>query len=149
MPRGAILALPVLGLEATIVPAGLDPEGRMLSPATPQTVGWFDLGPAPGGTGNAIVSGHVDWFDGTPAAFRNLKAIEPGDEILYRPSSAAEPLRFKALWSRSYLAAQAPIAEIVGQRLDAHELTLITCAGKFVFEDRNYTHRLVVRCGRV
>ncbi len=145
VPSGARLLIPSVSVDAQLIPTGLDPEGRMLSPSSPTVIGWFDLGPVPGMLGNAIFSGHLDWHDGTRAVFRNLKSIQPGDEIVYAIDDARVPVRFRALWTRTYLADQAPISEIVGQRPDYSEITLITCSGKFIFDDQNYTHRLVVR----
>ena len=50
-------------------------------------------------------------------------------------------------WQRTYVAAKAPISEILAQDLNDRELTLITCAGTFDQASRNYSHRLIVRCG--
>jgi hypothetical protein len=47
-----------------------------------QETGWYDLGPAPGQAGPAVIVGHVDSYQAPGALFR-LGALRPGDQIYF------------------------------------------------------------------
>ena len=146
LPVNARLIIRTIGVEAPVIPLGIDAQGRMLAPDGPHDVGWFELGPLPGTAGNAILTGHVDWTDGSLGVFSSLHALQPGPIVQFaNPEKGFADYLVK--WQRKYLAAQAPINEIVGQNMNERELTLITCAGTFDRQERNYSHRLIVRCG--
>jgi len=145
LPDGSLLAIAKLAVHAPVVPLGIDPQGRMLAPDNPKVVGWFELGPLPGTPGNAILTGHVDWNDGSLGVFAGLKNLAPGDGVEFHSpqQSAAE---YAVKWLRTYPADKAPVQEILGQNMDEKEMTLITCAGVFDRNLRNYSHRLIVKC---
>lgn len=145
LPRESRLLIPAIGIDAAVRPFGVDEFGRMEAPDRPEEVGWFDLGPLPGTAGNAILTGHLDWYDGSLGVFANLKSLKRDDMIEF-----ADPrgtlATYRVLWQRSYVADKAPISEIIGQNLNLREMTLITCDGTFDQAARNYTRRLIVRC---
>jgi sortase A len=139
------IAIPALGLEAPIVPVGLEEDGAMAAPADPDTVGWYELGPGIGGAGNAILAGHVDW-GGSLRAFGLLKWLEPGDEIVVSDADGTG-LTYRVIWSRMVDAEESSVDEIFAQG-SAEELTLITCGGTFDHASHQYLSRLVVRAVR-
>ena len=146
LPEKSKLVIASLGVNANMVPLGIDAKGRMLAPDAPESVGWFELGPLPGTPGNAILTGHVDWNDGSLGVFSGLKDLNPGQIVdFFNPLNGLS--RYLVKWQRTYVAAKAPISEILAQDLNDRELTLITCAGTFDQASRNYSHRLIVRCG--
>ena len=62
-----LLALPRLGVTAAVTPMGYAADGRTLAtPNSPWGVAWYQFTGYPGGGGNAVLAGHVDWYTGTP-----------------------------------------------------------------------------------
>jgi hypothetical protein len=145
LPGGSRLLIPAIEVDATVLPFGVDEFGRMEAPDRPQDVGWFELGPLPGTAGNAILTGHVDWYDGTLGVFRDLGSLNRDDRIEFTDPRGVLAT-YRVLWQRSYAANNAPISEIIGQNLNLREMTLITCDGTFEPGSRDYSHRLIVRC---
>src|SRR5688572_14918504 len=80
-PSIARLMIPTIGVDAALVPAGLEPDGRMAAPEGPFEVVWYDFTPKPGDAGNAVLAGHVNWRDGSRAVFEGLHALRPHDRI--------------------------------------------------------------------
>lgn len=128
------------------MPVGLDPDGAMAAPETPDVVGWYSFGPLPGQQGNVLLDGHVDWTNrqtGIPfgAVFWNLSKLPTGslititdgaDQYVY---SVTEKLRFH--W-------EDPEGASVLQPTSDTRITLITCGGAFDRATRNYSMRDVV-----
>jgi sortase A len=139
------IAIPVIGMEAPVLPVGLEEDGAMAAPTDPDTVGWYEFGPGIGSPGNAILAGHVDW-GGSLRVFGNLRWLLPGDEILVS-DAGGNWLTYRVAWSRMVDAEGAPIDEIFAQG-SAEELTLITCGGTFDQASRQYLGRLIVRAVR-
>src|SRR5262249_16151333 len=75
------LSMPSLGVEAPIVPVGLEHDGSMAAPCAPDTVAWYERGPGMGVTGNVVLAGHINWAGRTPA-FGFLDQLDHGDPIL-------------------------------------------------------------------
>src|ERR1700704_2334116 len=64
-PYPARLVISKIGVDATIEARGLDASRNLLTPKDFNDVAWYNLGPAPGQPGNALVNGHVDWWTGS------------------------------------------------------------------------------------
>ena len=145
LPENARLLIAAIDVDAPVLPFGVDEFGRMESPDRPEEVGWFELGPLPGTAGNSILTGHVDWYDGSLGVFGGLKNLVSGDQVEFTDPRGVIAT-YRVLWQRTYVAENAPINEILGQNLNLREMTMITCAGTFDAVQRNYSHRLIVRC---
>lgn len=145
LPENARLLIPAIEVDAPVRAFGVDEFGRMEAPDRPEEVGWFELGPLPGTAGNSILTGHVDWFDGSLGVFGGLKLLVVGDLVEFTDPRGVIA-SYRVLWQRTYVADMAPINEIIGQNLSLREMTMITCAGTFDATQRNYSHRLIVRC---
>lgn len=141
------LVVPKIGIDAPVVTLTVDGNGLMQSPSGPEEVGWYDFTGNPGLGGNAVFSGHVDYRNYGPAVFWELRNLTPGDvvEVRLEDGSAYTYVVVKA---NSYPANDAPIEEIVGPT-PRESVTLITCAGSFDYNVRQYSHRLVVRAERL
>jgi sortase (surface protein transpeptidase) len=128
--------VPSIGVDAPVVPLGLDAAGALEAPEGMAETGWWTGGPEPGETGPAVIAGHVDSREG-PAVFFRLRELGAGDAIIV----------VRADGSR---------VEFVVERLDRHPkdefpteavygdtpgptLRLITCGGEF---DRSTGHYL-------
>jgi len=141
-PLPTRLKIATLGVDAPIVPVGLEPSGIMASPSRASDVGWYKLGPRPGEPSNAILAGHIDW-NGEIGVFNQLHTLAPGDVIEVQSEGGATH-RYVVESVRSYNNATAPVEEIFGGT-DGPVLTLITCTGPYDPVTRSYPDRLVVR----
>ena len=128
----ARVRIPSIGLDAAIVPVGLEANGLMqLPPAT--DVGWYRLGPTPGQLGSAVLAAHVD-YAGRRGAFFDLRSVAPGAEVIVEGDGTSR--RF--LVSTREQVAKASVQ--LGRYFTADgpaRLTLITCGGVF---DRGIGH---------
>jgi LPXTG-site transpeptidase (sortase) family protein len=140
------LRIPALSVDAPVQAMGLDASGAMEVPYNPATVAWYGFTAMPGSSGNAVMSGHVDWL-GARAVFYGIRSLKAGDLIEVTTSEGS--LRYSV--ERTYLVRpeEADVGEIVGQRRGPETLTLITCGGTFDRSTRDYDHRVIVRATRV
>ena len=131
-------ALPQLNSEDWRV----TPDGRMQVPNNGTDVGWYNFSAAPGLSGNAVLSGHVDTATSRTAVFTRLHELKLGDAISIVENG--QKADFNVFWMRSWPDDTAPLNLILGNA-PSPTLTLITCSGTFDRVTRNYTERLVVR----
>ena len=143
----ARMVIPQIGVDAPMVTLGVDGDGLMEAPSGPFEVGWYDFSAQPGSGGNAVFSGHVDFANVGPAVFWDLRELGLGDLIEVRLADGTA-YQYVVTSSVTYDAADAPIAEIVGPT-PRDTVTLITCAGTFNRDARQYSDRLVVRAERL
>jgi LPXTG-site transpeptidase (sortase) family protein len=143
----ARLLIPKIGVDAPVTPKGLRPDGFMDTPNGPEDVAWYVFSARPGMSGNAVLSGHLDYHDYGAAVFWRLKELKQGDFIEVRLDDGSV-LRYQVSLKLSYDARTAPVPEIIGPT-GKEVVTLITCGGTFDSGSRNYSHRLVVRADRI
>jgi LPXTG-site transpeptidase (sortase) family protein len=143
----AHLLIPAIGVDAPIKVKGLRPDGVMDVPDGPEDVAWYSFTARPGTSGNAVLSGHLDYRNYGTAVFWRLKELGEGDIVEVRLDDGSV-LRYRVFLSVSYDARTAPVPEIVGPT-SKEVVTLITCGGTFDSGSRNYSHRLVVRAERI
>ncbi|HEV1997811.1 MAG TPA: class F sortase, partial [Candidatus Dormibacteraeota bacterium] len=80
-PPPGRLIVPRIGVNAQVLGVGVARDGSMAVTRQSYTVGWYALGPAPGDPGDAVMTGHLDWYDTSRAVFFNLKDLRAGDAI--------------------------------------------------------------------
>jgi LPXTG-site transpeptidase (sortase) family protein len=136
----ARLLIPRINLDATIEARGLDANRNMLTPKDIHHVAWYDLGPAPGQPGDALMNGHVNWWTGS-AVFTRLSQIRVGDEVIVIRADGARVM-FKVTAKRT-VAWNARIASLFAPSTAA-TLTLITCTGSWNPLIQTDTQRLLV-----
>ena len=122
-------------------------DGVMQNPTGPWVVSWYKETARLGETGNAVLAGHVDYWDVGPAVFYNLGRLEEGDRINLTGEDGVV-YTYEVEWTELYDNADAPLDEIVGPTED-ESLTLITCGGEFDARSGEYLSRFVVRATRV
>lgn len=131
-----------LKAETTIEHVGADKDGRMDVPKDPKNVAWWEPGVTPGELGSAVLAGHYDNPDGSPSVFYELDELNNGDTIeIYDENE--NKLIFEVTDKEYFDDASFPI-NVVFERNDAKRLNLITCAGSYDRESKNYSQRLVV-----
>ena len=134
------LVIPGIGVDARIESRGLDPDRNLDVPADYRDVAWYNLGPAPGQPGNAILNGHVNWWTGA-AVFTRLSELKRGDRIVVVRGDGSR-LTFKVTGTTIVLAT-ARVASLFAPSPKAG-LTLITCSGQWDAALGSDTHRLLV-----
>lgn len=136
------LRIPAIGVDAPIVPVGLNPDGSMeVPPAT--EVGWYEYGVRPGNpVGSAVLAAHVD-YAGQRGAFFDLRSLPEGAEVLV--SDEAGAVRRFVVSSRLQVDKdELPIEELF-RPTGEPTLTLITCGGAFDRSARSYDDNIVAR----
>jgi Sortase domain len=134
-----------LGIDAEIVPLGLDSSGELDAPADTDDAGWFTEGPEPGELGPAVVVGHLDSLTG-PAVFYRLSELTSGDVISI---DRADQSRVDFVVSRIEQHAKGAFpTEAVYGATTAPELRLITCGGAFNRSTGHYLDNLIVFASR-
>jgi len=135
------LIIPVLHINAAVEQVGLTTNGAMAVPSNIHNAGWYSLGPHPGETGSAVISGHYDGITGAYGVFEKLHVLKPGDTI-YIENTDGKMKSFRVRESRLYNP-DSDASAVFGQREGTH-LNLITCDGVWDQLQKNYLKRLVV-----
>jgi sortase (surface protein transpeptidase) len=134
--------VPAAGIDARGVGTlGLDDHGALQAPATPDDVGWYDEGAAPGDPGTAVLVGHVDSWRG-PGVFWHLRDLRPGDAVDV-PRSDGSVAHF-TVDAVETVAKDAFPSEEVYAPTAGPSLRLITCGGPFDRSVRSYEDNVVV-----
>jgi sortase A len=137
------IVIPSIGVSASIVPVGVDPDGNMAVPEDLGEVGWYEPGFEPGQFGSAVFAGHVNSRFGLPTVFKNLENIQLGD-IFNIVAETGEKLTFSVIAKNTYDFRNAPLEEIYGPQ-DVPTVNLITCDDDlWLGAEGTYRDRLVV-----
>lgn len=153
---------PRVGVEPTAirserakVDAPIEPlqiiDGVMQNPSGPFVVGWYQETAKPGADGNAVMAGHVDYWNVGAAVFWELppprQSLAEGDPIIITGANGEE-YTYAVTWQKLYnldeLTIETINGEIVGPT-DVPSLTLITCGGPFDPVSGQYLSRYVIR----
>ena len=136
------IRIPSIGVDAPVTGERLGPGRRLSVPSDTDRnlAGWFEDGPAPGSSGNAIMLGHVDTFQG-PAVFYNLGALHKGQavDVTRRDHSTAV---FSVDAIAVYAKDDFPSQKVYGPT-NRPELRLITCGGGYT-QSTGYLGNVVV-----
>ena len=126
-------------------------EGVMQNPSGPFVVSWYRETGRLGETNNAVMAGHLDYWDVGEAVFFDVWRLEEGDtiQVLGKDNTVYE---YEVEWVRNFtvdeLTPEIIQEEIVG-RTAVESVTLITCGGPFDFQAGEYEERIVIRASRV
>jgi hypothetical protein len=138
------IRLPGLGVDAAVVPVGVDPSGEMTVPEEVASVGWYRFGPAPGAAaGSSVLAGHVDDRVQGPGAFYRLVELQAGQPVLVTLADGTE-LTFRVRTVERIAKPELPVQAIF-DRAGAPRLTLITCGGEFDRAAGSFRDNVVVR----
>jgi hypothetical protein len=138
------LQIPAIHVSTKIVDEGLDADGALqvppLTDAGVREVGWYDLGPAPGQVGSAIIAGHVDSYQAA-GVFYDLGTLAPGNAVEVTLANG-ETVHFTVTSVHEYSKAHFPAREVYGPE-PYQALRLITCGGAFDEATGHYLSNIV------
>ena len=135
------IRIPAIGVDTSLVPRGLNPDGTLDVPRAWGVAGWFEGGPFPGEPGPAVVVGHVDSTSG-PAVFYRLRELHAGDVIVvWRKGGIRSRFRVESL---RWFSKSAFPTQLVYGAIATPALRLITCGGAFDQSTGHYVDNLVV-----
>ncbi|NBH02915.1 class F sortase [Amycolatopsis sp. SID8362] len=135
--------IPKLGADSSLIKLGLDADQHMQTPpvTTPMQAGWYELGPAPGQTGPAVIVGHIDGAS-QPGIFYRLHELAPGDRVVVERADTSV-VTFVVRRTIHTPKDHFPTQEVYG-RTAGPELRLITCGGSFDRAARSYRDNVIV-----
>ena len=146
LPTPLRLVIESIAVDAPIVELGMDSEGIPYVPLNGQDVAWYNFSSKPGAGSNAVFAGHINW-ERAPGVFSELVDVQTGDTVRVISDDGSEYVY--------EVFANFPVDPYEDDSLKVMDptptdtITLITCGGTFDSGSRNYSHRLVVRAGRV
>jgi sortase A len=142
---------PKAHINASVTQVGADANGAMAAPEGPNndpvwfTTFWWEYGARPGEIGNAVIAGHLDRKDGSPAVFWWLRLLVVGDSVYIRDAAGAT-LHFVVTDVETYLnptgGQNDPILQHIFGPATTANLNLITCTGDWT--GKEYNKKLVV-----
>ena len=138
----ARLEIPKIRVNAAVEQTGLTRQGLMGVPKDPDNAAWYKHGPRPGETGSAVIDGHFDWDNGTPAVFDDLRKLRPGDKVMVTDRQGTT-ISFTVRKSRNY-SPEADATSVFRSSDGKAHLNLITCTGVWNQGRNSYSQRLVV-----
>lgn len=140
-----------IGLYAPIETGFID-EGVMRDPSGPWVVSWYAPLGKTGVGDNAVMAGHVDYWDVGPAIFKDIPSLVPGD-IVRVVGEGGETIEYVVEWGRLYDVASELTPEVIQTQIvgetGQESLTLITCGGAFDPVAGEYLQRFIVRANKI
>jgi LPXTG-site transpeptidase (sortase) family protein len=140
----ATLRIGAISVDAPVQRVDVDGDGTLVPPSLkePAKVGWYQRGPTPGETGNAVIVGHVDTAGSGPAVFYRLGLLKPGDTVLVDRRDGST-VTFAVDSVRLYAKHEFPHALVYGPAGHS-QLRLITCGGTFDRATSTYSGNTVI-----
>jgi LPXTG-site transpeptidase (sortase) family protein len=134
--------IPVIKVNAPLIPVGLDQAGWIDSPPAQHKnlAGWFKDAVTPGEEGTSVIVGHVDNRTG-PAVFYNLGALRKGHRVEVARQDGRTAV-FSIYGIEVFEKRDFP-ADRVYSDTGRPELRVITCGGGFS-KAAGYTGNVVV-----
>jgi Sortase domain len=126
--RPVHLVVGAIGVDAEVIPIGLDVNRALAVPRDAQVTGWWSGGSVPGESGPTVIVGH---FDSKVASgvFAKLQTLRKGARITIEDSEGStyvyEVVEMEHLHKTAF-----PTQKVYGST-DSSTLRLVTCGGKF------------------
>ncbi|MFF7871608.1 class F sortase [Streptomyces qaidamensis] len=141
--RPVRLLIPKISVDAPFTDLAIGRSGQLEPPPAHDTnlVGWYAKGHTPGEAGTAIIAGHVDTAT-SPAVFAGLSELRKGDRFQVARADGGKAT-FVVYATESFEKDAFPSDRVYGDTPDA-QVRLITCAGAYDRQARDYTENLVV-----
>lgn len=131
-----------INVDAAIESIGLTSGGAVDIPKDPANAAWYNLGPRPGDKGNAIITGHLNWYDGAVGVFADLNKMKIGDKIEVQDDKGA--VRSFEVSEIKHYDYTANAVDVFNSTDGKSHLNLITCEGAWNEDTQSYAQRLVI-----
>ena len=131
-----------IGVDATIIDLGLNPDRTLEVPEDIRLTGWWTGRSVPGEDGPSIVVGHIDSAAQGAGVFFRLRELDVGDAI-YVERSDGSVAEFRVTETELVLKDEFPTDKVYGST-EGSQLRLITCGGSFDRSARSYLGNLIV-----
>lgn len=128
--KPASIRIPAMDLPATeLMHLGQNPDGTVKVPLGPNTnePAWYNLGPAPGQIGPAVLMGHAVDENNDPSIFFKLSSLRAGHKV-YVPREDGITAIFTITKVKTFPKKQFP-TELVYGLTDHAAIRLVTCGG--------------------
>ncbi|MEV6115385.1 class F sortase [Streptomyces sp. NPDC052109] len=137
------LLIPKISVDAPFTTLALGASGQLAPPPGDDTnlVGWYAKGVAPGEKGTAIIAGHVDTTT-SAAVFANLDELKAGDTFTVQRADGRDA-DFVVDDAETFAKDEFPSKRVYADA-ERPEVRLITCAGEYDHDAKDYTDNLVV-----
>jgi sortase (surface protein transpeptidase) len=126
MPNPVRISIPAIGVNARVIPLGLNRDRTIQVPRNLADAGWFRPGPEPGEQGAAVVVGHLEARSG-PGVFYRLRRLHAG-QVITIGLKGGSSVRFVARSMIRVHKSSFPTKRVYA-RTSQPTLRLITCAG--------------------
>jgi Sortase domain len=127
-PRPTRLVVGAIGVDADVIPIGLDVNRALAVPRDAQITGWWSGGSVPGESGPTVIVGHFD-SKVSSGVFAKLQTLRKGASITIEDSEGSkyvyEVVQMEHLHKTAF-----PTEKVYGPT-DGSTLRLVTCGGKF------------------
>jgi sortase (surface protein transpeptidase) len=127
LPDPVRISIPSIGVNARVIPLGLNRDHTIQVPKNLAETGWFRPGPEPGEPGAAVIVGHLAARSG-PGVFLHLANLRVGGVITIHLRNGSV-VRFVARSMIRVSKSRFPTSRVYA-RTSKPTLRLITCAGR-------------------
>ena len=134
------IVIPAIKLDTGVVGVGLQPDKSMEIPKV-GLVGWYNLGPAPGASGPAVVVSHVSW-QGKKGSFYYLRQLKAGDKVFIYDASG-DFATFQVDSRETVPKTELPKEKIWSNTKDP-VIRLVTCGGEYDSATGHYLSNVIV-----
>ncbi|MCH8993175.1 MAG: class F sortase [Acidobacteria bacterium] len=140
--RPTTVRIASIGVDATIIDLGLNPDRTLEVPEDIRLTGWWTGRSVPGEEGPSIVVGHIDSAAQGAGVFFRLRELDVGD-VIYVERSDGSVAEFRVTETELVLKDEFPTEKVYGST-EGSQLRLITCGGSFDRSARSYLGNLIV-----
>lgn len=131
-----------IGVDATIIDLGLNPDRTLEVPEDIRLTGWWTGRSVPGEDGPSIVVGHIDSAAQGAGVFFRLRELDVGD-VIHVERSDGSIAEFRVTETELVLKDEFPTEKVYGST-EGSQLRLITCGGSFDRRAGSYLGNLIV-----
>lgn len=139
------LRIPALHVDSPLQRLGVQADGTIAVPTTPDVAGWYERGPRPGQPGPAVILGHVDSRTG-PGVFVDLRNVRLGTTVAVDRADGST-VTFRVTAVSRVAKTQFPTDLVYAPTLDA-TLRLVTCGGSFDRARGSYRDNVIAYADR-
>lgn len=138
------ISIPELNVFSRVKSLGLDKQKAVDVPNNIYDVGWYNLSAKPGSSsGASLLVGHVSGWT-ADGVFKHLDKLKAGSKIVIETGNGKK-LSYQVTSISHYKADSVPMDSILAEDVKGTpDIKLITCAGKYNSNTKDFSERVVV-----